>query len=131
MMSETWGTEVFLQRLSKIALDRQYLVEHRAGALRSLAGSEVRLPWEAGEALRDEDGRWLAIIVPTLLQCLEDPHPVIRQNAALALGQYKPTHTDVLRSLERVLQDTDAAVRKAAADAIAHVKRHQAVRVRL
>jgi len=119
LMREAWGTEGFVRHLSKIARGKRFSVGGRALALRVLPWMEEGgdFEWLSGTS-ESQTGRWQADMVPVLVECLEDPHAMMRQNAAMALAEYKARPVDAARSLERLLGDADPAVKKAAAEAM-------------
>jgi HEAT repeat protein len=84
-------------------------------ALRDLnAALKCYDPWVRLDAINSLGrlGRKAGRIVPALLEALEDDNAVIRQHAALALGEIGSQ--TAIRPLRRALHDEDARVRRCA-----------------
>jgi hypothetical protein len=58
------------------------------------------------------------VVVPFLINCLNDPEPMVRVGSAMILGLYKERAKSALPCLKKLLKDDDEFVREAAELAI-------------
>ncbi len=108
--------------------------DHSAEAITRLGGPEraaerldlyLRLP----RFLADRRGRAALLLgrcgrpaVPGLIRALSDPHGNVRLFAARSLGELGPDATAAIPALERLLEEDDQALRRAATDALAEIR---------
>ena len=68
-----------------------------------------------------DDQQVIKAAIPGLTKALEDPRPLVRLEAALALGKIGPKAASAKEALEQLGDDSDEAVRRAAAEALSQI----------
>jgi HEAT repeat protein len=70
-----------------------------------------------------DDQQIVNAAIPGLMKALEDPRPLVRLEAALALGKLESQAATAKEALAQLADDPDEAVRRAAAEAVEQVSR--------
>lgn len=118
-------SEAGVRAAAAAALGRLRESQAVPGLVERLQDDDARVRKEALIALNHiKDARALGAMADRLT---DDPEAEVRRVAAIALGNTRLRHPEVVEALQKALRDRSPEVRKAALSALANLKAHQAL----